>query len=133
MVTQASNVQTSPTVLVVEKFIEAYNNGDAAAILELSAPDLKVEHHNRGVKVDSAQAFADLLASFAGAFPDKHFENRRALHVAGDNTVLVEQTWVATAIADVPGWAETGETVRLDVCTRFTVDNGLVAEYHDYG
>lgn len=133
MTTETSSARTSAAVPVVEKFIEAYNNGDVAAILEVTAPDLQVEHHNRGVKVDSAQAFADLLASFAGAFPDKHFENRRALHVVDDNTVLVEQTWVATAIADVPGWAQTGETVRLDLCTRFTVDKGVVTEYHDYG
>ena len=133
MTTQTSSARTSPAVAVVEKFIEAYNSGDVAAILEVSAPDLEVEHHNRCVKLDSAQAFADLLASFAGAFPNKHFENRRALHVVDDNTVLVEQSWVATAIADVPGWAQTGETVRLDLCTRFTVDNGVITEYHDYG
>jgi ketosteroid isomerase-like protein len=127
------STQTGTAVDVVEKFIAAYNSGDIPGILELSAENLHLEHHNRGVLLDSAQAFADLLGQFAGAFPDKHFENRRALHVAGDNTVIVEQTWVATAIADVPGWAATGETVRLDVSTRFTVENGVVTEYHDYG
>ncbi len=105
MTTQTSSTHSSTAVAVVEKFIEAYNSGNLDGILEVSAPNLHVEHHNRGVNIDGAQAFADLLASFAGAFPDKHFENRRALHVVNDTTVLVEQTWVATAIADVPGWA----------------------------
>ena len=127
------STQTVTAVDVVEKFIAAYNAGDIPGILEVSAENLHLEHHNRGVSLDSSQAFADLLGQFAGAFPDKHFENRRALHVAGENTVLVEQTWVATAIVDVPDWAAKGETVRLDVCTRFTVENGVVTEYHDYG
>lgn len=117
---------------VVDQFVDAYNSGNNDKLLGLSAENIRVTHHNREVMVKGREAFGELLANFAGAFPDKHFENRRAKYVDGEN-VLLEHTWVATAAADVPGWAKTGEVVRLDLCTRYTVRDGVVVEYHDYG
>lgn len=50
-----------------------------------------------------------------------------------DGTVLVEHTWTATVMVDVPGFANTGEIARLDLCTRYTIPEDLTVEYHDYG
>lgn len=119
-------------ITVVERFVEAYNSGDREKLLQLCAEDIRVTHHNRGVDLKGRDAFGEILKSFEGAFPDKHFENRRAQHVDGNN-VLVEHTWVGTAQTDVPGFAQAGEVVRIDICTRYTVRDGLVVEYHDYG
>ncbi|MGH3470071.1 MAG: nuclear transport factor 2 family protein [Thermocrispum sp.] len=117
---------------VVDQFVDAYNSGDNDKLLALCHEQIHVIHHNREVTVDGREAFGELIGNFGAAFPDKHFENRRAKYADGEN-VLVEHTWAATAAADVPGWAETGEGVKLDLCTRYTVRDGLVVEYHDYG
>lgn len=120
-------------VVVVDEFVKAYNGGDDDALLGLCAEKLYVQHHNRDVVVEGREAFGELLGGFKAAFPDKRFVNRRALHVVDDETVLVEHTWTANATADVPGFANKGETARLDLCTRYTIKDGLIVEYHDYG
>lgn len=117
---------------VAERFIEAYNSGDRDRLLALCAEDIHVVHHNRGVEFHDRNGFGDVIKGFEAAFPDKHFENRRAKHLDGD-TVVVEHTWVGTAQADVPGFATAGEVAKIDLCSRYTVRDGLVVEYHDYG
>lgn len=117
---------------VVTAFIDAYNAGDDEAMLALCSETVQVIHHNRGVVVDGREAFGALLGGFKGAFPDKHFTDRRGMYRDGD-TVLVEHTWTGTAVADVPGFATSGEVARLDLCTRYTIADGQIVEYHDYG
>src|SRR5262245_22559929 len=51
-------------------FIEAYNKGDDAAMLQLCDEKVHVIHHNRDVVVDGREAFGALLGGFKGAFPD---------------------------------------------------------------
>lgn len=122
---------TDPTT-VVDQFVDAYNSGDDEKLLSLCADDVFITHHNRDVTVENKAAFGELLKGFAGAFPDKNFGNRRARYVDGSN-VIVEHTWTGTAEADVPGFANKGEAARLDLCTRYTIRDGLIVEYHDYG
>jgi len=117
---------------VVTRFLDAYNAGDEATMLELCHEKVHVLHHNRGVEVTGRDAFGELLAAFKGAFPDKRFVDRRGLYRDGAS-VIVEHTWTGTAVADVPGFAANGETARLDLCTRYTVADGQIVEYHDYG
>ncbi|MDQ0382955.1 nuclear transport factor 2 family protein [Amycolatopsis thermophila] len=119
-------------VEVAERFVEAYNSGDRDRLLALCAEDIRVVHHNRGVDLSDKNAFGDIVKGFEAAFPDKHFEDRRARHTDGDS-VVIEHTWVGTAQADVPGFATAGEVARIDLCSRYTVRDGLVVEYHDYG
>lgn len=117
---------------VANAFVEAYNAGDDAAMLALCAPDIHVIHHNRSVEVTGREAFAALLAGFKAAFPDKRFVERRAEHADGD-TAIIAHTWTGTAVADVPGFAASGEVARLELCTLYTVRGGLIGDYHDYG
>lgn len=122
----------SDPATVVDQFADAYNSGADDKLLSLCSEDILVVHHNRDITVNGKDAFGALLATFKEAFPDKHFENRRGRYVDGDK-VIVEHTWTGTAAADVPGWARQGEVARLDLCTVYTVRDGLVVEYHDYG
>lgn len=119
-------------VTVVEQFAEAYNSGADDKVLALCSPEISVVHHNRDIVINGREAFAALLVNFKGAFPDKRFENQRGIYSDGDR-VIVEHSWTGTAAADVPGWAQQGEVARLDLCTVYTVRDGLVVEYHDYG
>jgi len=118
---------------IANAFVDAYNAGDDDALLALCAENIEVVHHNRGVEITGRDNFGALLGAFKGAFPDKHFENRRAEHSDGD-TAIIAHTWTGTAAAPVPGFADAaGDVARLDLCTIYTVKDGLIVAYHDYG
>jgi ketosteroid isomerase-like protein len=117
---------------IVESFIDAYNAGDDEGVLSYCDENIYVIHHNRNVIVEGKSAFRENLAIFKGLVEGKHFSNRRAMHVDGDN-VLVEHTWNGKALESIPGFAEKNEVIKLDLCTRYTLKNGLIADYHDYG
>jgi predicted ester cyclase len=130
--TKEIQMSNADPAAVATGFIDAYNAGDDKAMLNVCADNIHVTHHNRGVLLRGRKAFGELLAGFKGAFPDKKFVDRRGVYVDGEN-VLVEHTWTGTAQADVPGFAQNGEKAQLDLCTRYTVRDGLIVEYHDYG
>lgn len=119
-------------IAVVEKFAAAYNDGDMEGLLALCAEDLTVIHHNRGIEVHGREGLRGLLESFAGAFPDKRFLEPTFVLAQGE-TVVVEHTWTGTAQADVPGFAAAGEVAKMDLSTRYTIRDGLIVEYHDFG
>jgi steroid delta-isomerase-like uncharacterized protein len=117
---------------VFDAFVKAYNAKDFATLGELISDDVHVVHHNRGVESKTKQELFGLFDAFGAAFPDRRFSNERGRVVEGD-TVVVEHTWGGTAAVDVPGFAEAGGIVSLDLCTVFTVRHGRLVEYHDYG
>jgi steroid delta-isomerase-like uncharacterized protein len=117
---------------IANQFVESYNAGDDEAMLGLCAYDIAVVHHNREIVVTGREAFAGLLGAFKAAFPDKRFVDRRTALADGD-TAIICHTWTGTATADVPGFAAAGEVARLELATFYTVRDGLIVEYHDYG
>ena len=119
-------------VATVENFIAAYNAGDNESVLACCHDDVVITHHNRGVKIEGKQAFRDTLNVFKDLIPNKKFSDRRALFADGGN-VIVEHTWGGTATTDIPGFAKKGETLELDLATRYSIKDGLITEYHDYG
>ena len=123
---------TKPNTEIVAAFLQTYNAGDDEGALSLCTDDVKVTHHNRNTFIDGKEAFRAVLTAVKELIPDKHFENRRAIHVDGDN-VIVEHSWVGNALADLPGFASKGEAINLDLCTRYTFRDGKICEYHDYG
>jgi predicted ester cyclase len=126
-------VSDTPTASeVFDAFVEAYNGKDFDKLGELIADDLYVVHHNRDLEAKSKQEVFGLLETFGAAFPDRRFSNERGRVAEGD-TVVVQHSWGGTAAADVPGFAEAGGAVALDLCTVFTVRGGRLVEYHDYG
>lgn len=125
-------MSNSDPASVATGFVAAYNAGDDEAMLSFCSDDIYVTHHNRGVVVDGKDGFGRLLSGFKAAFPDKQFVDRRAVYVEGEH-VLIEHTWTGTAEVDVPGFAQNGEKAELDLCTRYTVRDGLIVAYHDYG
>lgn len=119
-------------LVVVDQFVDAYSSRSVDKLLALCVDDVYVEHHNRDLAFRGRDALGEFVRGEAAAFPDGHFEDRRASYVDGDH-VLVEHTWVGTAAVDVPDTASAGEVVKVELCTRYTVRDGLVAEFHDYG
>lgn len=118
---------------VVEAYLDAYNRQEIERIEALLAPDLRMRHHNRGFDLRGAEALLDGLMQFEGIAPDRRYHSRRRLLVC-DEQVVVEHCWEATFLVDAEAFeVKAGETVALDVCSVFTVRDGLIAEYDDYG
>jgi len=120
-------------VEAVTQYIDAYNAGDDERLLQVCHDAIFVIHHNRPeFGASSKAALREVLRNSKTALANKRFTDRRALYVIGEN-VIVEHTCRGTAVADIPGIAKRGDSVALDLCTRFTVRDGLIVEYHDYG
>jgi steroid delta-isomerase-like uncharacterized protein len=117
---------------IIESFISAYNSGEDEKLLSLCTDDIMVTHHNRDVVINGKEAFREILTTFKTIIPTKAFTNRRAFFVDGNN-VIVEHTWGGKVLEEVPGFAKKGESLQLDLCTRYSLKDGLISEYHDYG
>jgi steroid delta-isomerase-like uncharacterized protein len=119
-------------ISVANRWIEAYNAKDFDTIKALMSDDIRMEHHNRGIVVNGPQAVLDLMGQFDGLVPDRRFHTTRRQFTDGVR-VVTEQTWEATATQDIPGFADKDETIKLELCCVWTVDDGRVVEYDDYG
>jgi len=118
---------------VVEAYLDAYDGKRIEAIAELLAPNLRMRHHNRGFDLTGAETLLAGLRQFEEIAPDRRYHSRRRLLVCGEQ-VVVEHRWEATFLVDAPAFeVKAGETVALDVCSVFTVGDGLILEYDDYG
>jgi steroid delta-isomerase-like uncharacterized protein len=124
-------VTKSPTQ-IVNAYIEAYNAHDDEAMIALCDENVFVIHHNRDLLARGKADYRDMLRKYRGLMPDKHFANRRGFYVDGEH-VIVEQTWYGTSLEDVPGLAKKGDPRAVDLCTCFTVRDGMIVAYHDYG
>ena len=118
---------------VVDALIEAYNGKDFEALSRLLGDSVRLVHYGRNIGVTGrAEVLAMFERSAEGAFPDRRFHSRRRRIVDGDH-VVIEQVWEAKATIDVPDMARAGEAVRMDLCTVFTVRDGRVVAYDEYG
>lgn len=124
---------TPGTDATVDRFLAAYNAKDLATIADLLHDDVSMVHFGRGVEAHGPdEVIARLAQSATGTFPDRRFSPARRRHVAGCH-VIVEHDWEATATTDAPGFAAAGERVTLELCTIFTLRDGRIAEYTEYG
>jgi ketosteroid isomerase-like protein len=118
---------------VVDTFLTAYNGKDLERIAALLADGIHMVHYGRDIDIQGAEGVLALLARSAeGAFPDRSFHSPRRRLVDGQH-VIVEHAWSATAEVDVPGYANAGEKAAMDLCTIFTVKDGRIVEYVEYG
>jgi steroid delta-isomerase-like uncharacterized protein len=124
--------QGDDPISVANRWIEAYNAKDFETIKGLMPPDIHMTHHNRGVEVNGPDAVLALMDQFDGLVPDRRFHSTRRQFTDGEH-VVTEQTWEATPTADIPGFANKGETIKLELCCVWTLRNGQIAEYDDYG
>lgn len=122
----------SDAIAVANKLIDAYNRKDFDALEQIFDPNVHCEHHNRGVNFEGGAQMVAIMRQFGEIVPDRRFHSMRRQFAAGD-TVVTEIIWEATPVADVPGFAQKGEKIRLELCCVWTVKNGKVVDYHDYG
>ncbi|WP_182377737.1 nuclear transport factor 2 family protein [Nocardioides sp. WS12] len=124
---------TTGTVALVDGFVEAYNSGDLERISSVLGDDVELTHHNRGETLKGRAAVMGMFEMAGQIMPGKSFVDRHSIDVLGPDKAVVRHTWTATSVADIPGMAVQGETIRLDLATFLTFADGLVVEYHDFG
>jgi predicted ester cyclase len=125
--------ETGPLSAIVEALIDAYNTQDFARLRGFFVDDLHFCHHNRGFTLDNADEFVSLLEHFAREIvPDRRFGPRVRILESGD-TVVREQSWGGLVQQGIPGMAQAGDHLQLDLCSVFIFSGDKVAEYHDYG
>ncbi len=117
---------------IAKRWIAAYNAKDFETLASLMTPDIHVEHHNRGAGIDGAENLLSVMRQFATMLPDRRFHSIRRQFALG-NTVVTELTWEGRSTVDVEGFAKSGETVKLELACLWTMRDGCVADYHDYG
>ncbi|MGH8596855.1 MAG: nuclear transport factor 2 family protein, partial [Gammaproteobacteria bacterium] len=117
---------------VANQWIAAYNTKDFGTLRNMMTDDIHVEHHNRGIALDGADAMLAIMTQFAGLVPDRRFHSVRR-QFASDKQVVTELTWEATPTTDIEGFAKKGEKIRLELASIWTIRDGRIAEYHDYG
>lgn len=125
--------ETAPAAQVVERFMDAYNAQDFDTMEACLAPDLDFQHYNRGFSFSSAAELIATLRTFAAEYiPDRILGPALRVNTAGE-VVYREQLWTGILAADLPGFGSAGDPVNERLCTVFTVRNGRIVEYYDYG
>lgn len=119
-------------IAVANRWIEAYNAQDMETMNSMLGEDLRIQHHNRGFDDRGREAMLGMLRAGEGFAPDKRFHSIRRQFVSGDR-VVTEHVFEATFTMDIPGFAEEGETVKLDLCSIWEIRDGKIVEYDDYG
>lgn len=99
----------------IERYNEAWNAHDVAAILDFHAPGMVFENHTAGERVEGADVGQHIARIFENA-PDLQFRGRRLY--ARDGLVVSE--WTATATR------QDGSRIEWDGIDVFPFESGLI-------
>jgi hypothetical protein len=122
-----------PATLATELFA-AYNAKDFAELERRISPRVSFEHCNRGYVFRTRDELLAVLRQFADAIvPDRKFRGPFRITASG-NRAVHESRWGGVAKSEVPGMAQAGGTIDLELCSVLTFDeNGVLVEWKDYG
>lgn len=117
-----------------EAIIQAYNDKDFVGLKAAIAPDIAMDHFNRGAAFSSADELIGVMQAFSDSLmPDRKFEPAEGVHVCG-TVVVREGYWCGTAMEDIAGFAAKGETLRLRLCSVMGFnDEGILVDWKDHG
>jgi hypothetical protein len=105
----------------IDRYDQAWNDQDVAAIVSMHTADMVFENHTRGVVARGAEV-RELLESTFAEQPDLRFRGRR--RYVGDGFVISEWTATATDAA--------GRTIEWDGIDVFPFRDGLIARKDVY-
>lgn len=121
------------TADLVDAYFEAFNGKDFERLSAVFSDDVRFVHHNRGLEASGREELIGLLEHLAReVFTDRRYVDVHHRHEAGDR-VVVESTYETNVAQDLPGIARAGDHLRLDLCSVFTVRDGRIARWDDYG
>jgi hypothetical protein len=124
---------TDPAALARELFA-AYNAKDFAELERRISPGVDFAHCNRGYAFRSRDELLAVLREFAErVVPERKFRGPFRITAQG-NRAVHEGRWGGVAREAVPGMAEAGGTIDLELCSVLTFDDdGVLVEWKDYG
>lgn len=115
--------------------IEAFNSKDWDRARATITPDFDYDEVATGRRLTGAEATLEAWRGWAAAFPDSN-GSYRALHVAGNDTVVVEVTWSGTHRGPLPtpgGTIQpTGRSIAVPACMVFEIANGKARAQRHY-
>ena len=117
---------------LVHEVVDAWNKLDIEKLESLIDENISVVHQNRGVAAVGRDLMLNTVQEMAQVFPDRFIGETTRWAVTG-NSVMRETTWQGTAGADVPGFGDKGEFVKLNVLSIMSFENGRLTEWCDYG
>jgi limonene-1,2-epoxide hydrolase len=124
---------TTNPIAVVQGYFDAYRDKQWARLAEVFADDLQFQHHNRNFVCTSAEETIAVLKTMGETLiPDRRYTTIHRMEAFGE-LVVVEATWEATAIQEIPGFAKLGEKIKFDFCSLFVVKAGRIVQWDDYG
>lgn len=116
---------------VANRYLDAYNAFDLDTLFSFLDENVYLIHHNRGFVTEGKAATSDLYRGTPDLIPDRQLGERSIAAVDG-NRVVVQHVLTGTPKVDLP-FGPAGEAFKIDIVTVFTVENGKVVKYEDYG
>ena len=120
---------------VASEFIESFNKGDLDRMIALCSPDMTYIEKGTNRNAKGTDEILQVAEGWKAAFSDIH-GNIRVQSNCGNTTVL-EITWTGTndGPIEMPNGTlpATGKSVEFDNACIFSVENGQVREFRNYG
>ena len=119
--------------LLVEKYIEAYNRFDVAAMLACVQPDVQFEHSTNGdvtVRLVSKEAFESLAIRAAAWFSER--TQRITAFRWLNEQAEADLDYFAVTATDLPNGVKAGTTLRFSGYSRFSFREELIAFIQDF-
>ena len=119
--------------LLVEKYIEAYNRFDVAAMLACLQPDVQFEHSTNGdvtVRLASKEAFESQAIRAAAWFSER--TQRITAFRWLDEQAEADIDYFAVTATDLPNGVKAGATLRFSGYSRFSFREELIAFIQDF-
>ncbi|MEW5722259.1 MAG: nuclear transport factor 2 family protein [Thermodesulfobacteriota bacterium] len=116
----------------IHRYIEAYNNFDLEAMLDLLAPDVRFENFAGGevnARTSGKSEFEALARQSAELFATRK-QTVKSLEIESD-TARVEIEFEAVLARDLPGGLKAGEKLCLNGASEFVFTHGLMSSIVD--
>ncbi|TFC75862.1 nuclear transport factor 2 family protein [Cryobacterium sp. TMS1-20-1] len=121
----------SSPIEVVDDYIDAYNAFDVDRIGRLLADDIYLTHKNRGFLTEGKDPVIELYRGTPSVIPDRALVDRTMVTTDGTR-VIVQHTFTGTPTVDLT-FGPAGEKFSIFLATVFTIEDGKVTKYEDYG
>jgi hypothetical protein len=97
----------------------------------MMAENIYLTHHNRGFVTNGREETTELYRGTPAVIPDRQLSERSGFLVDGQR-VIVQHVLTGTPTIDLP-FGVAGEKFSIDLATIFTIEEGKVVKYEDYG
>jgi steroid delta-isomerase-like uncharacterized protein len=120
---------TDESIAVAQAYVDAFNNGDSAALGELLAPDYR--HHGAFVQDQDRELHMQRLETNRVAFPDVHYAIEDI--TANGDLVAVRSIFSGTLQGDYAGVQPAGQPVKVRQVHIHKIECGQIVETWNSG